>query len=40
MTVEMFEASHPVGTYMETSGYDPSDYGGEWSMVSSIGPYT
>ena len=37
---EMFEASHPVGTYMETSGYDPSDYGGEWSMVSSIGPYT
>lgn len=37
---EMFEASHPVGTYMETSGYDPSDYGGEWSMVPSIGPYT
>lgn len=37
---EMFEASHPVGTYMETSGYDPSGYGGEWSMVPSIGPYT
>lgn len=37
---EMFEASHPVGTYMETSGYDPSDYGGEWQMVPSIGPYT
>lgn len=37
---EMFEASHPVGTYMETSGYDPSDYGGEWSMVPSVGPYT
>lgn len=37
---EMFEASHPVGTYMETNGYDPSDYGGEWSMVPSIGPYT
>ena len=37
---EMFEASHPVGTYMETSGYDPSDYGGEWRMVPSIGPYT
>ena len=35
-----FLASHPVGTYMETSGYDPSDYGGEWSMVPSIGPYT
>lgn len=37
---EMFEASHPVGTYIETSGYDPSDYGGEWRMVPSIGPYT
>lgn len=37
---EMFEASHPVGTYMETSGYDPSDYGGEWQMVPSVGPYT
>lgn len=37
---EMFEASHPVGTYIETSGYDPSDYGGEWQMVPSIGPYT
>lgn len=37
---EMFEASHPVGTYIETTGYDPSDYGGEWSMVPSIGPYT
>lgn len=35
-----FLASHPVGTYMETSGYDPSDYGGEWRMVPSIGPYT
>lgn len=37
---EMFEASHPVGTYMETSGYDPSDYGGEWQTVPSVGPYT
>ena len=35
-----FLAAHPVGTYMETNGYDPSDYGGEWSMVPSIGPYT
>lgn len=35
-----FLDAHPVGTYMETSGYDPSDYGGEWSMVPSIGPYT
>ena len=35
-----FLAAHPVGTYLETSGYDPSDYGGEWSMVPSIGPYT
>lgn len=35
-----FLTAHPVGTYMETSGYDPSDYGGEWSMVPSIGPYT
>lgn len=37
---EMFDASHPVGTYMETSGYDPSDYGGEWQMAPSVGPYT
>ena len=37
---EMFEASHPVGTYMETSGYNPSNYGGEWRMAPSIGPYT
>ena len=28
------------GTFIETNGYDPSDYGGEWSMVPSIGPYT
>lgn len=35
-----FLAAHPVGTFIETSGYDPSDYGGEWSMVPSIGPYT
>ena len=37
---EMFEASHPVGTYIETSGYDPSDYGGTWQMAPSVGPYT
>lgn len=37
---EMFEASHPVGTYIETTGYDPSEYGGEWQMVPSVGPYT
>lgn len=35
-----FLAAHPVGTYIETTGYDPSDYGGEWQMVPSIGPYT
>lgn len=35
-----FLAAHPVGTFIETSGYDPSDYGGEWQMVPSIGPYT
>ena len=35
-----FLAAHPVGTYIETNGYDPSDYGGEWRMVPSIGPYT
>ena len=35
-----FLAAHPVGTYLETNGYDPSDYGGEWRMVPSIGPYT
>lgn len=35
-----FLAVHPVGTFIETNGYDPSDYGGEWSMVPSIGPYT
>ena len=35
-----FLAAHPVGTFIETSGYDPSEYGGEWSMTPSIGPYT
>ena len=35
-----FLAAHPVGTFIETNGYDPSDYGGEWRMVPSIGPYT
>lgn len=35
-----FLAAHPVGTFIETNGYDPSDYGGEWGMVPSIGPYT
>ena len=35
-----FLAAHPVGTYMETSGFDPSDYGGEWQAVPSVGPYT
>ena len=35
-----FLAAHPVGTYIETNGYDPSDYGGEWQMVPSVGPYT
>ena len=35
-----FLAAHPVGAFIETNGYDPSDYGGEWSMVPSIGPYT
>lgn len=35
-----FLAAYPVGTYIETNGYDPSDYGGEWRMVPSIGPYT
>lgn len=37
---EMFEASHPVGTYIETTGHDPSDYGGEWQMAPSVGPCT
>lgn len=37
---EMFEASHPVGTYIETNGHDPNDYGGEWQMVPSVGPCT
>ena len=35
-----FLAAHPVGTYIETTGYDPSDYGGEWQRVPSLGPYT
>lgn len=35
-----FLAAHPVGTYIETNVYDPSDYGGEWQMVPSVGPYT
>lgn len=37
---EMFEASHPVGTYIETTGCDPSGYGGEWERAPSAGPYT
>ena len=37
---EMFEASHPVGTYIETTGYDPNGYGGEWERAPSAGPYT
>ena len=37
---EMFEASHPVGTYIETTGYDPSEYGGEWDRAPSVGPHT
>ena len=35
-----FLAAHPVGTYIETNGYNPSQYGGEWRIVPSIGPYT
>ena len=35
-----FLAAHPVGTFIETNGYDPSDYGGEWQAVPSVGPYT
>ena len=35
-----FLAAHPVGTFIETNGYNPSQYGGEWQMVPSLGPYT
>ena len=35
-----FLAAHPVGLYVETSGANPNDYGGEWQMVPSVGPYT
>lgn len=35
-----FLAAHPVGFYAETSGANPNDYGGEWQMVPSVGPYT
>lgn len=35
-----FLAAHPVGTYIETSGYDPSDYGGTWERAPSVGPHT
>lgn len=35
-----FLAAHPVGTYLENTGYDPSAYGGEWQMVPSVGPHT
>lgn len=34
-----FLAAHPVGTYIETSGYDPSDYGGTWERAPSVGPH-
>ena len=30
-----FLAAHPVGTYMETSGADPNDYGGTWERAPS-----
>ena len=40
MAAAGFLAAYPVGTFIETTGYDPSDYGGEWQMVPSIGPYT
>lgn len=35
-----FLAAHPVGTYIETSGADPSTFGGTWQMAPSVGPYT
>ena len=35
-----FLAAHPVGTYIETSGADPSAFGGTWQMAPSVGPYT
>ena len=35
-----FLAAHPVGTYIETSGYNPSDYGGTWERAPSVGPHT
>ena len=35
-----FLAAHPVGTYLETSGVDPSTFGGTWQMAPSVGPYT
>ena len=35
-----FLAAHPVGTYIETSGVDPSTFGGTWQMAPSVGPYT
>lgn len=35
-----FLAAHPVGTYIETNGVDPSTFGGTWQMAPSVGPYT
>ena len=35
-----FIAAHPVGTYLENTGYDPSQYGGTWERVPSLGPHT
>ena len=33
--------AHRVGEYVETDGsFNPNDYGGEWKMVPSVGPYT
>ena len=35
-----FLAAHPVGFYVETSGANPSNFGGTWTRQPSIGPNT
>lgn len=37
---EMFLAAHRVGTYLETDGADPSQWGGSWTQEPSLGAYT
>lgn len=36
----MFLAAHKVGSYLETSGTNPTEWGGTWQQEPSLGPFT